>query len=256
MSWRRIRAVVVRHALVVARDPGYWFILLVLPVVDTVFFVSFADADDPNRVATIVGGLLVFHVVWQMTLAGAMGALEEVWSRNLLNVIVTPLRDVETLTALGIIGAARSVVSSGLVLGVAFAFFEPGQLGPPWVWGAALVVATAFAAALAIWVMGLVLQFGDRAEVFSWGSIVVLTPLCGVFYPVADLPAIVQPVARVVPLTGAFDALRAGVLGEPVDAGALTVSFVATTVALIAAMWFYAVQLRRFRRHGWITRFS
>ena len=57
--------------------------------------------------------------------------------------------------------------------------------------------------------IGLVLQFGETAEVFSWGTLVLLMPLSGIFYPPDALPGALRPVAEVIPLTRVFEATRA-----------------------------------------------
>jgi hypothetical protein len=65
---------------------------LVLPLVDGLLFgsigVAYGQGDEPVRM--LVTGILLFHLIWQLTLAGSLGLLEGVWSRNLLNLIATP----------------------------------------------------------------------------------------------------------------------------------------------------------------------
>ena len=84
-----------RDVLVQSRNPGHWFLLLVLPLVDGLLFgsigVAYGDGDGPVRL--LVTGIMLFHLIWQLTLAGSLGLLEEVWSRNLMNLIATPLTE-------------------------------------------------------------------------------------------------------------------------------------------------------------------
>ena len=103
---------------------------------------------------------------------------------------------------------------------------------------------------------GMTLQFGESAEVFSWGTLVLLMPLSGVFYPVEALPGILQPLARIIPLSRVFDAARDSLAGVPVNPWDLIIGALGSLVAVAAAAWFVNVQLRRFRENGWITRFS
>ncbi len=113
-----------------------------------------------------------------------------------------------------------------------------------------------FGWAVSLLVVGMTLQFGESAEVFSWGTILVLMPLSGVFYPVEALPAVLQPISRVIPLTRVFDAARDGLAGLPVNPWDLIIGALGSLVAVAAAGWFVTIQLRRFREQGWITRFS
>ena len=201
-------------------------------------------------------GIMLFHLVWQLTLAGSLGFLEEVWSKNVLNLLTTPIRELEYAVALGLVGLARTVVAMGLIgaVGAGLYALDPDAAG--WVLVPAAAVLLLFGWAVALMVVGLTLQYGDSAEVFSWGTLVLLMPVSGVFYPVEALPGALQAVARVIPLTRAFDATRVGIEGGTVAASDLVVAAVGSAVAVALAFWFVLRQLRRFRQQGWVTKFT
>lgn len=257
-SWRRVWAVVSRQALVQYRNPGMWFLLLALPVVDALLFtsigVAYGSGDGPIRV--LFTGILLFHLVWQLTLAGSLGFLEEVWSRNVLNLFTTPVREIEYATALGVVGLMRTLIAVVLIGAVGGGMYAVDPASAGWVLAPAAAVLLVFGWAVALLVVGLTLQFGDSAEVFSWGTLVLLMPLSGVFYPVEALPGGLQAVARAIPLTRAFDATRIGIQGGGVAEGDLIIAALGSVVAVALAFWFVLRQLRRFREMGWITRFT
>lgn len=257
-SWRRVWAVVSRQALVQYRNPGMWFLLLALPVVDALLFtsigVAYGSGDGPVRV--LFTGILLFHLVWQLTLAGSLGFLEEVWSRNVLNLFTTPVREIEYATALGVVGLMRTLIAVVLIGAVGGGMYAVDPASAGWVLAPAAAVLLVFGWAVALLVVGLTLQFGDSAEVFSWGTLVLLMPLSGVFYPVEALPGGLQAVARAIPLTRAFDATRIGIEGGGVAEGDLLIAALGSVVAVALAFWFVLRQLRRFREMGWITRFT
>ncbi|MFZ6004026.1 MAG: ABC transporter permease [Actinomycetota bacterium] len=257
-SWRRVWAVVSRQALVQYRNPGMWFLLLALPVVDALLFtsigVAYGSGDGPVRV--LFTGILLFHLVWQLTLAGSLGFLEEVWSRNVLNLFTTPVREIEYATALGVVGLMRTLIAVVLIGAVGGGMYAVDPASAGWVLAPAAAVLLIFGWAVALLVVGLTLQFGDSAEVFSWGTLVLLMPLSGVFYPVEALPGGLQAVARAIPLTRAFDATRIGIEGGGVAEGDLLIAALGSVVAVALAFWFVLRQLRRFREMGWITRFT
>src|SRR3954452_22828387 len=101
MNWLRIKAIARRHAFVLQRSPQRWFDVVFWPVVDAILFgslgVYFSRASGTGKegVASLLAGILLFHVVFQAEIALATGFMEETWSRNLLNLMVTPLREVE-----------------------------------------------------------------------------------------------------------------------------------------------------------------
>lgn len=258
IRWHRVRAVVRRHVLVQARNPGHWFLLFVLPVVDALLFssigVAFGETD--RAVEILVVGILLFHVIWQLTLAGSLGFLEEVWSRNVLNLWTTPLTESEYGLALLVTGFVRALVSMGLVGAVAAGLYSVDPTGAGWVLAVGAAALMVFGWAVALLVIGLVLQFGETAEVFSWGTIVLLMPLSGIFYPPEALPGFLQPVAQVIPLTRVFEATRESLEGGAIEWVDLGIGIAGSLVCVALGAWFVRRQLRRFREQGWITRFS
>lgn len=256
-STRRVRAMVRRSLLSQSRNPDFWFLLLVLPLVDGLLFgsigVAYGTGEGP--VVLLVTGVMLFHLIWQLTLAGSFGLLDEVWSRNLMNLIATPLTERELLSSFGLVGLMRTATAVAVIGGVGLAFFAVSPTSA----GVVLLPSTAllllFGWTVALFVVGLTLQFGDRAEVFSWGTLVLLMPLSGVFYPVDSLPGVLQAVAQLIPLTHVFDAVRVGIDEGTVAWGQLGIAAVGTLVLAAAAVWFLRNQLRRFRRQGWVTKF-
>jgi ABC-2 type transport system permease protein len=255
---RRVGAMVRRNALAQVRNPGHWFLLLVLPVVDALLFgsigVAYGDGDGPVRL--LITATLLFHLIWQVTLAGSLGFLEEVWSRNVLNLIATPLTEREFLASLGIVGLLRTLVTVVLIGSVGLGFYSVAPDSAGWVLVPGVLVLLLFGWAVTLMVLGLTLQYGDSAEVFSWGTLVLLMPLSGMFYPVDSLPSLLQPVAEVIPLTSVFEATREGLESGSVAWGPLGVGALGSLVALGLAMWFLDRQLRRFRSLGWVSRFT
>lgn len=256
--WKRIRAVARRHALSQSRNPGYWFLLIMLPVVDGLLFgsIGVAQQNGHKPVTTLVLGIMLFHVVWQLALAGSLGLLEEVWSRNLLNLIATPLTSGEFLAAITLVGLARTTIAVGLVSAVGAIAFTVVPATAGWVLLPSVAILLVFGLAVTLTVTGLTLQFGDSAEVFSWGLLVLLMPLSGVFYPIGALPGPLQPVARAIPLTQVFEAAREAVDHGGIPWSRLALGAAGSLVALAVAAAFLHRQVGRFRRLGWVTRFS
>jgi ABC-2 type transport system permease protein len=247
-----------RNVLVQSRNPGHWFLLLILPTVDALLFgsigVAYGDGSGPVRL--LITGTMLFHLIWQVTLAGSLGLLEEVWSRNVLNLIATPLSEREFLTSLGVVGMARTVVSVAVIAVVGLGFYAVDPQAAGWVLLPGVAILFIFGWAVTLLVVGLTLQYGDSAEVFSWGTLVLLMPLSGVFYPTESLPGVLQPIAELIPLTRVFEAARTGIDTGAVNWSQLAIGAAGSVVAVALATWFVHRQLRRFRSEGWVTRFT
>src|SRR4029079_13980754 len=186
-SWLRMRAIARRHAYVLLRSPHRLFDVSLWPLVDVVLFgslgvyVGTTDASGAQRAAAyLTAGIILWHVVYQSQIALSTGLLEETWTRNLLNLMVTPLTELEYVGGVALFGMVKLVLGVGIMSIAAFAFFSfnVGSLGAGLIPIAAVVVVCCWA--ISLYVMGIVLRFGTRAEAMAWGIMFVVMPLSGV----------------------------------------------------------------------------
>ena len=169
---------------------------------------------------TAIGGgvLLAGVLLWEVALRSQMGVavsfLEEIWSRNLGHVFVSPLRPVELVAAL--IGMSALRVTFGVLPAVLLAYvlyaFNLFTAGPILVLFVANLMIMGWWVSLGV--ISLILRHGAGAEALAWSVLFGLTPFSAVFYPVAILPAWVRPVSLALPSTHVFEGMRA-VLGIP-----------------------------------------
>jgi ABC-2 type transport system permease protein len=262
VSWQRVRAIVIRHYYVLRRSPHRWFDVAVWPVVDTLLFGSIGvyAASRPGAgratVALLLAGILLFHVIYQSQIAVSVGFMEETWSRNLLNLMTTPLKEVEYLAGVALFGLCKLAIGIGVVALCCWALFSFDITDAGW--GLLPVAACLLAVgwAISLFVVGLILRFGQGAEVLAWGLMFIVMPLSGVFYPPEALPGIFEHVARLLPTTHAFAAGRALVEGRPLPWGDLGLAVAGTAVATAAGLVFLLRMLHTFRARGYVTRFS
>jgi ABC-2 type transport system permease protein len=262
-SWLRMRAIARRHAYVLVRSPHRLFDVTLWPLVDVVLFGSLAafvgtsSATGTEKASGyLLAGIVLWHVIYQSQIAMSTGFLEETWTRNLLNMMVTPVREVEYVAGVALFGMVKLVTGVGvMVLGaLAFFSFHTWSLG----FGLIPVAITLLIVgwAISLFVIGLVLRFGTGAEALAWGVMFVLLPLSGVFYPTKALPTLMRPLALALPTTHAFTALRSLVDHRGSDWGQLSIAAVGSLAMLGLSMWFLVAMLRAFRKRGYITRYT
>ena len=261
-SWLRMRAIARRHAYVLVRSPHRLFDVSLWPLVDVLLFGSLAafvgtSGSTPAAKASgyLLAGIVLWHVIYQSQIAMSTGLLEETWTRNLLNLMVTPLREVEYLGGVALFGMVKLVIGVGvMVLGaLTFFSFHTWSLG----FGLVPIVAVLLIVgwAISLFVMGLVLRFGTGAEALAWGVMFVLLPLSGVFYPTDALPTLLRPLAKALPTTHAFTALRGLVDKRGTDWGEIGIAAIGAVVLLGLSMWWLVAMLKTFRKRGYITRY-
>ena len=180
--------------------------------------------------------------------------MEETWSRNLLNLMVTPLTEVEYVGGVMLFGLAKLVLGVSTVALVAFALFafKITDVGLALIPIVAILLVVGWSVGLIV--IGLILRVGQGAEILAWGLLAMVMPLSGIFYPVSALPGGLQPIAGLLPTTHAFAAARAVVAGHPVPWSQLGLAALGCIVLMIGAAAFVTRMLRVFRSRGYISR--
>ena len=163
----------------------------------------------------LLGAVLLWDFFTRVMHGVTMTFLEDVWSRNFLNLFATPLSISEYLGGLVLSSIATSPVGLVVMLVLATAvfglsFFVYGLLLIPF-----LLVLFLFGIALGIFASALVLRFGPAAEWFVWPIPALLSPFAAVFYPLSTLPHWMQYVSHALPPSYVFEGMRTILAGGP-----------------------------------------
>ena len=260
-SWLRIRAVARRHAYVLQRAPQRWFDVVFWPTVDTVLFgalgVQLSRASNSGgrlAIGALLSGIILFHVVFQAEISLATGFMEETWSRNLLNLLVTPLREIEYIGGVVLFGLFKLVLAIATLSLVALGLFafHVTDLGIAFVPLAAVLMLAGWSVGLIV--IGLILRVGQGAEILAWGLLAMVMPLSGTFFPVSALPGGLQPVARLLPTTHVFIAARSVLAGTGLPGHELAIAAAGSVVVTAASVVWLIRSLAVFRARGYISR--
>jgi len=262
-SFWRIMAVARRHAYVLQRSPHRLFDVVMWPAVDVVLFGSIgifaagrANSAGSQVALYLMVGVVLWHVVYQAQISLATGMLEETWSRSVLNLLVTPMKEWEYVAGVALFGLVKLVAGVGTVAFIAWLAysFNITTVGFGLIPIALILLAVGWA--IALFVIGLVLRFGAGAEAFAWGVLFVVMPLSGTFYPVSSLPPVLRPIGELLPTTHAFAAGRAFAMGQPTPWHELWLATGGTVLVLALALAYLGWMLRIFRSRGFVTRYS
>ena len=114
--------------------------------------------------------------------------LEEMWSRNLGHLFVSPIRPWEMATGIIIVSLLRTFLGMIPVSLMAWVFFGYSiyGLGPPLI--AFFFILQMFSWSIGLSMSGLIMRVGLSAESFAWAAVFILLPISGVYYPVTILP--------------------------------------------------------------------
>ena len=215
-SLRRVWGMMYRHLALFRRswprvvEMAYWPILQMLVWGFTARFLGRALGTGPMALAAgaLLGGVLLWEVALRSQMGASLTFLEEIWSRNLGHVFVSPLRPAELIAALLGISILRTAIGVLPAILVAWALyaFDLFRLGPVLVLFAANLLVMGWWVSLGV--IALILRHGAGAEALAWSLMFGFAPLSAVFYPVAVLPRVVQPIARGLPSAHVFEGMR------------------------------------------------
>jgi ABC-2 type transport system permease protein len=199
---------------------------------------------------TFIGAVLLWDILFRGQLGFSVSFLEEMWARNLGNLMMSPLRPVEFVSALMIMSIVRLAIGLVPVSLLAIVFFGFN------LYGLGLALAAFFANlmltswAVGIFVSGLVLRNGLGAENMAWTIMFIFLPLTCVYYPVAILPQWLQVVAWALPPTYVFEGMRALLIEHTFRADLMIWSLALNIVLFGAGVLAFLELLKSARRNG------
>jgi ABC-2 type transport system permease protein len=256
-SARRIWGLMYRHLALYRRswprllELAYWPVLQMCIWGFTASFLA-SRMGSPAALAgaTLLGGVLLWEVALRSQMGVAISFMEEMWSRNLGHVFVSPVRPRELVGALiliSVIRMAAGVLPAILVAWLLYAY-NLFAMGPIVVLFFINLMIMGWAVALGV--VSLILRHGAGAEALAWSVLFGLTPFSAVFYPVAVLPHALQPIALALPSAHVFEGMRGILLNGVVRWDHLIAAFALNAVWVGGAALLFARQFRQARLRG------
>lgn len=255
-SSRRIAAMMLRYWYLLRSSWPRLLDLVYWPTVQMVTwgFLQYYIASNAGFFAraggTFIGAVLLWDILFRGQLGFSISFLEEMWSRNIGNLMMSPLRPFEFMTALMVMSVVRLSIGAVPVTFLAIAFFGFNLYGLGFALVAFFLNLMLTSWAIGIFVSGLILRNGMGAENLAWSIMFLFMPLTCVYYPVSTLPLWLQHVAWLLPPTYVFEGMRALVI-DKVFRPDLMIDALALNVVLFAAGAFaFAKLLQSARRQG------
>ena len=199
---------------------------------------------------TFIGAIMLWDILFRGQLGFSISFLEEMWARNLGNLMMSPLKPIEFLLALMIMSLIRLAIGVIPMILIALFFFHFNLigLGLPLIAFFCNLIFTSWA--LGIFVSGLVLRNGLGAESIVWSLMFGILPLVCVYYPVTVLPHWLQVIAWALPPTYVFEGMRALLIDHTFRADLMVEALAINAVLLIASFAIFMALLKSGRRAG------
>jgi len=199
---------------------------------------------------TLVGAVILWDILFRGQLGFSISFLEEMWARNLGNLMMSPLKPIEFLIALmamSLIRLAIGVIPMTLLAMIFFDFNLYG-IGFPLIAFFCNLIFTSWS--VGIFVSGLVLRHGLGAESIVWTLMFAMMPLACIYYPVTVLPLWLQHVAWALPPTYVFEGMRTLLMERVFRADLMADAIVINVVMITVSFAIFLMLLRSARQHG------
>jgi ABC-2 type transport system permease protein len=256
-----VLAIVLRQLYLMRGSPARLLPLFAWVAIDIVlwgFITKYLNKVSPgvDFVPVLLGAVLLWDFFSRVMHGVTTAFLEDVWSRNFLNMFATPLSITEYVGGLVLSSIATSSIGLVVMLVLAstafgLSFFVYGLMVIPF-----LLVLFLFGIALGIIGSAIVLRLGPASEWFIWPIPALLSPFAGVFYPVSTLPKWMQYIAYAMPPAHVFEGMRTVMAGGTVATQTLLWSVALAILYIVLASWIFTGVYRYAVRTGLIARYS
>ena len=213
-SARRVRALVRRHAYLLLKSWPRIVSMAYYPTVTMVLWAFLTIYLQPTNnflqdaPGFFIGAVLLWDVLFRGQLGVSLTFVEELYSRNLANLFVSPLRMREFIAGQLVMSALRTLIGVGGACVFAWLLFRYSifAMGFPLIAFFTLLIVFGWAVGLAV--SALILRWGLGAEELAWAAVFLIAPVSGVYYPISVLPPGLQAVAFALPPAHVFEGMR------------------------------------------------
>jgi ABC-2 type transport system permease protein len=222
----------------------------------TVFLQKHTGDDFPYEITFLIGAVILWDVLFRAQQGVALFFLEDVWSRNLLNIFAAPVTTADYLFSTYAVGLLRASVTSLILSVLALVLYSFNVMELQWFLVPFVLNLLIFGWALGMISTALIVRWGPAAETLAWATPFFIQPFAAVFYPVDGLPPVMQAVSKALPCSYIFEGMREVLKDGSLPAGTLLTASLLNVLYLALAGILFVWVLRSARNKGLLTKFA
>lgn len=256
-----VGALVLRYVFLYTRTPVRLIELVFWPAMEllvwgflTLYLQRGAGEGFPHILGFLIGAMILWDILFRAQQGVSISFLEDVWTSNLLNIFVAPIRKREYLAATFGVGFLRIAVTIVCISVLAFVFYQFDIRVLHWYLLPFFANLMLFGWSLGMIATALILRWGQAAEALAWAVPFMVQPIAAVYYPVDVLPPWLQKVAFFLPCSHVFEGMREVVATGHLSLSKLGWAFGLNFAFMALAATIYAGIFRYVQRHGLLTK--
>lgn len=262
MNFLHVWGIVYRNIVIIWRSVPKLFSLFGFITVELLLWgfitlwVQTLDASDGKSDFILL--ILSAFIFWSMfdlsQRSFSISFLEEVWSRNVINLFGSPVKLSELVLGLALVGVTQALLAFCYIVPVAFLLYALK------VWDMGLYIIPffmnilIFGWGLGILSIGLVVRFGPSADILAFFIPFLLLPFSAVYYPVSVFPPLLQKITFILPTRHMFEGMRIAITQGTIAHDRLLWASVLNLVYLFLGYLFLHWMLRLARTKGYLGR--
>ena len=256
LSLCRILAVVKRHLYIALRDLRmitqdiYW------PIMDIALWGFMAQwmCKQQTMEQTYAHCLIASVGLWQVFMRSSMevsvSMLEEVWSRNLVNIFSTPLCSIEWAFATMLLAIIRTITTVLIAALAIYILFGWSLFSAGWILIPCSTLLLIFGLAMGFLTASMLVCWGKKAESLAWMIVWMCAPFSAIYYPVEALPLWMQKVSQCMPMMYIYQALGKVFKGEPIAWNLLGTALMINIIFMVISLSLFIFMFEQSRKKG------
>lgn len=257
IKFHRIQGFLLRHMYEIMATIDRKVDIVFWPTIDLLTFGLLTVYIDKLNVeagvaGAILGGLIMWTLVYNIQRDIGVSLLEDAWSRNLYNLFSSPLSIFEVIIGTLILSFLKALITISFLLFLSWSVFKFNlfDFGLPIVFF--ILNIFIFGWAFGYFTSSLILRWGTKVQTLAWSLIAVLYPISGVFYPLETLPSWLASIAKLFPVSYIFESLRGIILKGILPEGSVLATIALLNIFyLILGIFLFILGFKNAKKRGW-----
>ncbi|MFQ5427742.1 MAG: ABC transporter permease [Thermodesulfobacteriota bacterium] len=260
INTKRVLLYTLRHLYLYRRSLPRLMEIFYWPILDLALwgfvglYLTRHEGSVPGFVSFFLGALILWDILFRSQQGISVSFLEDLWSRNLLNIFISPLSPVEYVISLIVMSLIKLLLATCVLTFLAYFLysFNIFTIGPALIPLALNLIIMGWS--IGIITTAIILRYGQQAEVLAWGLALLFQPISAVFYPVEVLPRWLQHIVQFIPSAHVFEGMRAVIAQNPFPTGHLIWAILLNVAYVTISVLFFSWNFKTVKERGLLVK--